>query len=348
MITQGQLRLISRHYAGHGEPYAFLELAQEHLLLWMVREGLFDLGPEDVVFKGGTAIRKFRLGLRGRFSTDLDFAITDGAYADHILASLDQGHIELEGVRFRATSVDLDAAKADWVAVVDGLGETMEAKIEFTRRPTLLPPTLPAYRPEIPGFAPSLLGFDLPLVPLMRLEENLSEKLARFRRVIRSRDLYDLSALGREVRDALSLMRQTVCFKVYFDVVRDGRESPAPFRAGPEFADRSIDEIYDPDDLGLIMRPGRLPLDARDSGRRVRPDGRAQGRTGGAPRAPPPKGSVVGRAAVRGPAGRLPRRRARRRHRQLTTSPAAGIPRGAARGIAEASVALDSPATGRG
>ncbi|MFN8629637.1 MAG: nucleotidyl transferase AbiEii/AbiGii toxin family protein [Chloroflexota bacterium] len=253
MITQGQLRLISRHYAGHGEPYAFLELAQEHFLLWMMREGLFDIGPEDVVFKGGTAIRKYRLGLRGRFSTDLDFAIADGAYADHIITSLDQGLIDLEGVRFRATSIDVPAAKAQWIAVVDGLGETMEAKIEFTRRPTLLPPTMPETRPEIPGFSPQLIGFDLPLVPLMRLEENLSEKLARFRRIIRSRDLYDLAALGREVRDALPLIRLSACFKVYFDVVRDGRVSPAPFLAGPEFMNRTTDEIFDPDDLGLIM-----------------------------------------------------------------------------------------------
>jgi predicted nucleotidyltransferase component of viral defense system len=253
VITQGQLRLISRHYAGHGERFAFLELAQEHFLLWMVREGLFDIGTEDVVFKGGTAIRKYRLGLRGRFSTDLDFAIADGTYGDHILTSLDRGNIELEGVRFEATGVDLDAAKGNWKAVVEGLGETMEAKIEFSRRPILLPPVRPTERPEIPGFDAALIGFDLPMVPLMRLEENLAEKLARFRRIIRSRDVYDLAALGRDVRDDLALIRQIACFKVYFDVVRDGRESPAPFRAGPEFMGRTENEIYDPGDLGLIM-----------------------------------------------------------------------------------------------
>ena len=253
MITQGQLRLISRHYAGQGEQFAFLELAQEHLLLWMVREGLFDIGTEEVVFKGGTAIRKYRLGLRGRFSTDLDFAIAESSYAGHILSSLERGDIELEGVRFEATKIDLDAAKGNWKAVVEGLGETMEAKIEFSRRPILLAPVLPTERPQIPGFEPALLGFALPMVPLMRLEENLAEKLARFRRTIRSRDLYDLAALGHDVRTDLQLIRQIACFKVYFDVVRDGRESPAPFRAGPEFVGRTEDEIYDPDDLGLIM-----------------------------------------------------------------------------------------------
>lgn len=253
MITQGQLRLISQHYAGQGTRFAFLELAQEHFLEWMAREGLFDNGPEDVVFKGGTAIRKFRVGLRGRFSTDLDFAIADDAYAEHVLASLDEGLVDLEGVRFEATDIDFEAAKGQWIAIVDGIGETMEAKIEFARRPTLLPPVLPSTRASIPGISPDLLGFDLPLIPLMRLEENLAEKLARFRRVIRSRDLYDLAALGREVRESLPLIRQIVCFKVYFDVIRDGRVSPAPFQAGPEFVGRRAGEIIDPDDLGLIM-----------------------------------------------------------------------------------------------
>ncbi len=253
MITEGQLRLISRYYAGRGREFAFLELAQEHFLLWMLREGLFAGDPEDVVFKGGTAIRKYRLGPRGRFSTDLDFAVAGDAYAEHVIASLDQGLVKVEGVRFIATDVDVPAAKARWVAIADGVGQTMEAKIEFTRRPTLLAPMVPLRRAEIAGMSPDLLGFELPLIPLMRLEENLAEKLARFRRVIRSRDLYDLAEMGREVREQIALVRQIVCFKVYFDVVRDGRESPAPFLAGPEYVGRTSDEIVDPDDLGLIV-----------------------------------------------------------------------------------------------
>ena len=71
--------------------------------------------------------------------------------------------------------------------------------------------------------------------------------------MIRSRDLYDLAALGREVRDQIDLIRQILCFKVFFDIVRDGRESPAPFLAGPEYVDRGTTEIIDPDDLGLII-----------------------------------------------------------------------------------------------
>ncbi len=253
MITEGQLRLISRYYAGRGREFAFLELAQEHLLEWMVREGLFAGTPEDVVFKGGTAIRKFRLGRRGRFSTDLDFAIAEDAFGEHVIVALEQGLIEVDNVRFESRSIDLPAAKATWVAAVDGLGTTMSSKLEFTRRPTLLPPIVPAVRPEIGGITPDLLGFELPLIPLMRLEEILAEKLARFRRVIRSRDVFDLAEMGHSVRDRLDLVRLILCFKVYLDIVRDGRESTVPFRGGPEFVGRTVAEIIDPDDLGLIL-----------------------------------------------------------------------------------------------
>lgn len=253
MITEGQLRLISRYYAGRGREFAYLELAQEHLLEWMVREGLFTGSPEDVVFKGGTAIRKFRLGKRGRFSTDLDFAVASDAYAEHVIVALDQGLIQIDNVRFESRSVDVPAAKATWVATVDGLGPTMETKLEFTHRPTMLPPVIPTSRPEISGISADLLGFELPLIPLMRLEENLAEKLARFRRIIRSRDVYDLSEMGREVRGQLDLIRQILCFKVYLDIVRDGRVSAAPFRGGPEYIGRQVAEVVDPDDLGLIL-----------------------------------------------------------------------------------------------
>ena len=42
--------------------------------------GLFERG---LVFKGGTALRKFRAGNAGRFSTDLDFAAPDEEAALH-------------------------------------------------------------------------------------------------------------------------------------------------------------------------------------------------------------------------------------------------------------------------
>ena len=61
---------------------------------------------------------RLRVGRRGRFSTDLDFAIAQDAFGEHVIVALEQGHIEAGNVRFEARSVDLPAAKATWLAVV--------------------------------------------------------------------------------------------------------------------------------------------------------------------------------------------------------------------------------------
>ncbi len=260
MITLGGVNQISRYYGGKAFDPAFLELAQEHFLLWMVREGLFANGAEDVVFKGGTALRKFRLALRGRFSTDLDFAIARAEYAEHVLLSLDEG-FEIEGVSFSAPpgAIDWGALKARWVATND-LATSVESKLDFSLRATLLPPEIPTSRAAIPGVARDFLGFDPPLVPLMALPENLAEKLARFRRLIFARDLYDLWKLGPLARDQMDLIRTIVGFKVYFDIIEEGQTGTRPFRGGVEFQARRGDEVVDPHDLGLVMgEPASIP-----------------------------------------------------------------------------------------
>ncbi len=66
MITEGHL---GRHYQGRkgGRGPALIDIAQDHALAIISEAGIFDLG---VVFKGGTALRKYRAGSSGRFSTD--------------------------------------------------------------------------------------------------------------------------------------------------------------------------------------------------------------------------------------------------------------------------------------
>jgi uncharacterized protein len=72
-ITEGHL---ARHYQGvrGGRDAALLDIAQDHALHQLHNTGLFAPG---LVFKGGAALRKFRAGNAGRFSTDLDFAAPD-------------------------------------------------------------------------------------------------------------------------------------------------------------------------------------------------------------------------------------------------------------------------------
>jgi predicted nucleotidyltransferase component of viral defense system len=84
MITKG---LLGRHCGGslRFRDGALIDVAQDHALHILHVAGLFDLG---LVFKGGTALRKFRLGTRGRFSTDLDLAVNEAGLADLVFETL--------------------------------------------------------------------------------------------------------------------------------------------------------------------------------------------------------------------------------------------------------------------
>ena len=70
--------------------------------------GLLDRG---LVFKGGTALRKFRAGNAGRFSTDLDFAAPDEEVALAALQSLDG--VEIDGFTFAIENLGDDGRRGD-------------------------------------------------------------------------------------------------------------------------------------------------------------------------------------------------------------------------------------------
>jgi predicted nucleotidyltransferase component of viral defense system len=95
VITEGHL---TRHYQGRkgGRSPALIDIAQDHALTLLHDAGVFELGA---VFKGGTALRKFRAGNAGRFSTDLDFAGTDQPVAELLLETLDGASVA--GFSFR-------------------------------------------------------------------------------------------------------------------------------------------------------------------------------------------------------------------------------------------------------
>jgi len=250
MIYERAITLLSGRYGGRAAPQAYLEFAQEHFLAWMAAEGLFD-GDHPLIFKGGTALRKFKFGLAGRFSTDLDFATENVDYPEHVLDSLVEG-FSFDGVTFRLTDLDRPALKGTWRAQAEGItGETIDARLDFSLRPTLYPPERRP-RSEIPGVERRYLGFDPVDLPLMTLLENVAEKLARFRRQILGRDLYDLALLAPELRPHLTALREAVGFKVFFDLVEDGQPGTRPFRAGPEYAGRTAFQVVGFEDLGVL------------------------------------------------------------------------------------------------
>ncbi len=251
MIPLDSINQLAAVYLVRGRNEAYLEFAQEHFLDWLRLEGLFE--DDAVVFKGGTAIRKFVLGNEGRFSTDLDFAVGDPIYADHILERLDQ-RVTHEGVTFILDKYDAAARKGTWHAETVEHGSSLPASLDFSSRPLLLPATHPE-RARIPGIERRFLGFEPVSPPVADLLETVAEKLSRFRRTMLGRDVYDLATVARRVDDRLALLREVLCFKAYFDRVEEGRDTlPVPFTGGDEFVGRDSDLVTGPHDLGLLAR----------------------------------------------------------------------------------------------
>jgi predicted nucleotidyltransferase component of viral defense system len=189
VIRESAIRELNGRYRGRARDLAYLELVQEHFLHWMLVDGLF----ESCVFKGGTALRKFVFGLSGRFSTDLDFGSRDDGPGAYVLLMLRNGLVH-EGVKFVVESDDEqdDGRHLRWRGETEEFGSTIVAKMDFTTYGSLMPAVMRA-RAALPG-VDVRLGFEPVQVPLMDLRENAAEKLARMRRHVVARDLFDLDA----------------------------------------------------------------------------------------------------------------------------------------------------------
>jgi predicted nucleotidyltransferase component of viral defense system len=212
-ITEGHL---TRHYRGarNARNAAMLDIAQDHALRHLADTGLFERG---LVFKGGTALRKYRAGTAGRFSTDLDFAAPDESLAIDALAAIED--VNIDGFRFRADQIGDDGRRATLVIDTPFGRPNLPAKIELARHPLSLPVEMLA---PIPVPIHRAYGFEVPTMPVMRQEEAIAEKLARFRRVDLARDLYDLAWYAGRPFDE-PLVRRLWVLKTYRDIVRDKR-----------------------------------------------------------------------------------------------------------------------------
>jgi uncharacterized protein len=246
VIRQVVLQRLNAAYQGRAREESYLELAQEHFLDWMRESGII----EDVIFKGGTSLRKFTFGLQGRFSLDLDFTTMNRAVGELVIDALESGFTH-EGVTFVGFGIDKPALKGAWTAEAPGLGVTgLACRLDFSTRPLMLPPV---FRPraELPSVNQKDLGFAPVAIRIADLRETCAEKLARFRRVMFARDVYDLHALLPFVRNDVDNIRELLLYKVYFDVVDDGRGT-APFKLGTEFTGKRVVDIQDIDELGAM------------------------------------------------------------------------------------------------
>lgn len=182
-ITLGRL---ARHTppGPQGRYAALIDIAEDLLLAHLHEQGVF----EHLVFKGGTALRKLYAGNAGRFSTDLDFSVRQpsddpGAVADLLRGEIDGQHIE--GFRY-VVEDHRGRARVCYVTPFGGVGN-LTTKLDIGPAPWLPPDQRGWVRLAIHE------AYQLPTsIPVMALEENMAEKIARLTRRTPARDVYDL------------------------------------------------------------------------------------------------------------------------------------------------------------
>lgn len=240
--------LVERHALGRADAYdaALLDVAQDHLLYFLAETGCFD--GDQLVFKGGTSLRKCRLGNDGRFSTDIDFAAPDEDVVIETCRFIDDARVG--GFTFGLETDRGDGRHWRLRVSHEDLGApNIAASVEFARRPLAL-------APETMGFVPlpvhKSYGFELPTLPVVAEAEGCAEKLARYRRIALGRDLYDLNHFaGRRLDEGL--VRRLWVLKVWGDVVDDGR-GDRPLEPHDVLRERRPQE-FTLDSIGVLTRP---------------------------------------------------------------------------------------------
>lgn len=192
-LTKGHVLRHAPAQSAQGAEAALIDIGQDLLLRALADDGVLEL----VAFKGGTALRKVYAGARGRFSTDLDFAVAGldddpEGVKDLLEEAIDEReigpfHYRVEERRGRAhITYDNDLGFGD-------VGR-LRSKLDIGP-PPWLPPVM---RPWIPLPTHDRYGGPLPELPTVRLEENVAEKIARLNRRTFARDAYDLVWVARE------------------------------------------------------------------------------------------------------------------------------------------------------
>ena len=250
-----------------GAGVAALDIAQDLILAELHALGFFG---GTLVFKGGTALRKLFAGPAGRFSTDFDFAV--GAMDIEPRAA---GELIAEAIAdFRHASFQytVSEARGRWVIhVATDLTDVEVPPLKLDIGPPCwLRPAVRAFE-DVPVHR--RYDFPLPELPVMCLEENLAEKIARLTRTSTARDASDLNwAAETSPHPQLdrSLIRRLAVLKVWVDNHgMDGHWKPA---AGPQPFDPQVwlrqGREWDDERIGLLTHPAPRLEDLEDDLRR--------------------------------------------------------------------------------
>lgn len=265
-ITAGWIAQHTPKGAGAGgRDAAILDVAQDLLL----RELHERKALRSLVFKGGTALRKLYAGGQGRFSVDLDFSLAYvDANTDEILLDL-VDHID--GITIGPFEYGADERRGKWSLMVKSPfaidASPLQSKIDISP-PTWMAPT---DRGWVPLKIHSVYGPpDLPKLQVIRLEENIAEKISRLNRTTTARDMYDLAWIAEHQTDLggidQDLVRRLAVLKIWVDAHgvaaastqwKPGHE-PRPF--DPElWLRRRRAEEFELQDIGALAVPTPTP-----------------------------------------------------------------------------------------
>jgi len=261
-ITIGHIARHTPKGAGaQGRGAAIVDIAQDLLLRHLHFEGVLDA----LAFKGGTSLRKLYAGNAGRFSLDLDFATVEiGGNSDNALTSLIAA---IDGLEIGPFHYRVTERRGKWSLKYGhnygGNDTDLLSKLDLNP-PPWLPPIRRGWHP-LPVH--SQYGEPrLPELQIIRLEENLAEKIARLNRATPARDMYDLRWVMSNGPVTgpidLELVRHLAVLKIWVDAngLHAGNTLWKPGHEGPAFdpeqwlRNRTSDE-FDMEDIGALAVP---------------------------------------------------------------------------------------------
>lgn len=261
-LTVGHLaRHTPRGAGAQGRDAAIVDVAQDLLLRHLSQLGVLDA----LAFKGGTSLRKLYAGSAGRFSLDLDFAAAKiGEDPEDALIAVIAA---VDGLGVGPFNYRVAERRGKWYLIFGhafgGAALTLQSKLDLNPPPWLEP----VWR----GWQPMPIHRQygepaLPRLQVIRLEENIAEKIARLNRATPARDMYDLRWVitNPQIAGALDLplVRRLALLKIWVDAhgVHAGATRWKPGHEGVPFdpdrwlRDRSHGE-FDEEDIGALAVP---------------------------------------------------------------------------------------------
>lgn len=191
-----------------------LMVAEKDVLLTYVLKMLENKGYFDLVFKGGTCLRKCYFGRITRFSEGLDFQATPSREIKKKLLEMFEGK-EFSDIGFSYNDDDVYDTKDSFGINVTyshnwNPGSIFKLQMSFRSR-CVLPPIMRQVTEEVYS---KYLEFPLPVIPCMALNEIIAEKVRACYQRATVRDAFDLFLFSKQPFNK-ELIRKLVVIKMW-------------------------------------------------------------------------------------------------------------------------------------